>query len=98
MDQTAKRLKRLLGDLTHGKAKRDITPGQAEAILATIRPRDLVGRTRRRLARRRGWALLAVNLRDGSSRTIRVLPIRPKPSGFTHSRRGGRAQNGSGLS
>jgi transposase len=48
--QTANRLQRLLGELTPGKAKKDITTGQAKAILAGIRPRDLVGKTRRRLA------------------------------------------------
>src|SRR6478672_6526273 len=48
--QTANRLQRLLGELTPGKAKKDLTTGQAKAILAGIRPRDLVGKTRRRLA------------------------------------------------
>ncbi len=48
--QTANRLQRLLAELTPGKAKKDITTGQAKAILASIRPRDLVGKTRRRLA------------------------------------------------
>jgi transposase len=48
--QTANRLQRLLGELTPGKAKKDITTGQAKAILAGVRPRDLVGKTRRRLA------------------------------------------------
>jgi transposase len=45
--QTANRLQRLLGELTPGKAKKDITTGQAKTILAGIRPRDLVGKTRR---------------------------------------------------
>ena len=48
--QTANRLQRLLGELTPGQAKKDITTGQAKTILAGIRPRDLVGKTRRRLA------------------------------------------------
>lgn len=48
--QTANRLQRLLGELTPGEAKKDITTGQAKTILAGIRPRDLVGKTRRRLA------------------------------------------------
>jgi transposase len=48
--QTANRLQRLLGELTPGKAKKDITTGQAKTILAGVRPRDLVGKTRRRLA------------------------------------------------
>jgi transposase len=48
--QTANRLQRLLAELTPGKAKKDITTGQAREILAGVRPRDLVGKTRRRLA------------------------------------------------
>jgi transposase len=48
--QTANRLQRLLAELTPGKAKKDITTGQAKEILAGVRPRDLVGKTRRRLA------------------------------------------------
>jgi len=48
--QTVNRLQRLLAELTPGKAKRDITTVQAKAILASVRPRDLAGKTRRRLA------------------------------------------------
>jgi transposase len=48
--QTVNRLHRLLSELTPGQAKKDITTGQAKAILASVRPRDLAGRTRRRLA------------------------------------------------
>jgi len=48
--QTVNRLHRLLSELTPGKAKKDITALQAKAILASVRPRDLAGKTRRRLA------------------------------------------------
>jgi transposase len=48
--QTVNRLHRLLGELTPGKSKKDITTGQAKVILASVRPRDLAGKTRRRLA------------------------------------------------
>jgi transposase len=48
--QTVNRLQRLLAELTPGKAKNDITALQAKAILASVRPRDVVGKTRRRLA------------------------------------------------
>ena len=48
--QTVNRLHRLLGELIPGKAKKDITTGQAKAILSSVRPRDLAGKTRRRLA------------------------------------------------
>jgi len=58
--QTANRLQRLLGELSPGKAKKDITTGQAKTILAGIRPRDLVGKTRRRLAAEQLADLVAV--------------------------------------
>ena len=48
--QTVNRLQRLLSALTPGQAKQDITALQAKAILASVRPRDLAGKTRRRLA------------------------------------------------
>jgi transposase len=48
--QSVNRLHRLLSELTPGRAKKDITTGQAKAILASVRPRDLAGKTRRRLA------------------------------------------------
>ncbi|MEP6651291.1 MAG: IS110 family transposase [Lapillicoccus sp.] len=48
--QTGNRRQRLLSELTPGKAKKDITTLQAKAILASVRPRDLAGKTRRRLA------------------------------------------------
>ena len=48
--QTVDRLQALLGELLPGQAKRDITTGQAKAMLATVRPRDIAGKTRRRIA------------------------------------------------
>jgi transposase len=48
--QTVNRLHRLLAELIPGTAKKEITAGQAKAMLASVRPRDLVGKTRRRLA------------------------------------------------
>ena len=48
--QTVNRLQRLLAELTPGKAKKDVTALQAKAILSSVRPRDLAGKTRRRLA------------------------------------------------
>ena len=54
------RLQRLLSELTPGKAKKDITALQAKAILASTRPRDLAGKTRRRLAAEQLTELVAV--------------------------------------
>ena len=47
------RLQRLLAELAPGTAKKDLTALQAKAILASVRPRDVAGKTRRRLRRRR---------------------------------------------
>jgi len=48
--QTVNRLQRLLAELTPGQAKKDITARRAKAILAGVRPRDVAGKTRRRVA------------------------------------------------
>jgi transposase len=64
--QTANRLQRLLAELTPGKAKKDITAAQAKAILASVRPRDLVGKTRRRLAAEQLADLVAIEKRAKS--------------------------------
>ena len=58
--QTVNRLQRLLSELTPGKAKKDLTALQAKAILASVRPRDLAGKTRRRLAVEQLTELVAV--------------------------------------
>jgi len=58
--QTVNRLQRLLSELTPGLAKKDITTGQAKAILAGVRPRDLAAKTRRRLAAEQLAELVAV--------------------------------------
>ena len=58
--QTVNRLQRLLSELTPGKAKKDITALQAKAILASVRPRDLAGKTRRRLAAEQLTELIVV--------------------------------------
>ena len=64
--QTANRLQRLLAELTPGRAKKDITTAQAKAILASVRPRDLVGKTRRRLAAEQLADLVAIEKRSKS--------------------------------
>jgi transposase len=47
---TVNRLHRLLVELIPGGAKTFLSATQAKALLATVRPRDLVGKTRRKLA------------------------------------------------
>jgi len=48
--QTLNRLHRLLAELVPGGAARHLTALQAKTLLASVRPRDLPGRTRRELA------------------------------------------------
>ena len=47
--QTVNRAHRLLLELIPGGAKKDLSARQARAPVATVKPRDLVGKTRRRL-------------------------------------------------
>jgi transposase len=61
--QTVNRLQRHLAELLPGKAKRDITTGQAKAMLATVRPRDIAGKTRRRIAAEELADLIAIEIR-----------------------------------
>jgi transposase len=58
--QTVDRLQALLAELLPGQAKRDITTGQAKSMLASVRPRDIAGRTRRRIAAEELAELIAV--------------------------------------
>jgi transposase len=58
--QTVDRLQALLAELFPGQAKKDITTGQARRMLASVRPRDLAGRTRRRIAAEELAELVAV--------------------------------------
>lgn len=58
--QTVCRLQALLAELLPGQAKRDITTGQAKTMLATVRPRDIAGKTRRRIAAEELADLIAI--------------------------------------
>jgi transposase len=59
--QTVNRLHRLLTELIPGGAKRDLSAVQAKRLLATVRPRSLVGRTMRRMAAEEIADLVAVD-------------------------------------
>jgi transposase len=52
--QAVNRLHRLLAELTPGTAKKDLTALQAKTILASVRQRDLAGKTRRLAAEQLG--------------------------------------------
>jgi transposase len=59
--QTVNRLHRLLSELVPGQGKKDLSALQAKAILATVRPRDVAGKTRRRMAAEEIADLVAVD-------------------------------------
>jgi len=59
--QTVNRLQALLAELLPGKAKRDITVLQAKKLLASVRPRDIAGKTRRRIAAEELTELTAID-------------------------------------
>ncbi len=58
--QAANRVHRLLSELVPGQSKKNITTGQAKTILATVKPRDMAGKTRRRLAAEQIAELVAI--------------------------------------
>ena len=59
--QCVNRLQALLAELLPGQGKKDITAPQAKAMLATVRPRDIAGKTCRRLAAEELAELFAVD-------------------------------------
>ncbi len=59
--QTVNRLHALLAELLPGQAKKDITPLQAKAMLARVRPRDIAGKTGRSIAAEELAELVAVD-------------------------------------
>jgi transposase len=61
--QTLNRLHRLLLELLPGGAKKYLSVDKAKALLATVRPRDVVGKTRRRLAAELIAELVAIDKR-----------------------------------
>jgi transposase len=67
--QTVNRLQRLLAELVPGTGKKDLTSLQAKAILASVRPRDIAGKTRRRIAAEELADLIAVETKMKKSTT-----------------------------
>jgi transposase len=61
--QALNRIHRLLLELLPGGAKKYLSADQAKALLATVRPRDVVGKTRRRLAAELITELVAIDKR-----------------------------------
>jgi len=59
--QCVNRLHALLAELIPGQGKKDITALQAKALLASVRPRDIAGKTCRRIAAEELAELVAVD-------------------------------------
>jgi transposase len=67
--QTVDRLHRLLLERLPGGAKKYLSARQARALVATVKPRDVVGKTRRRLAVDLIGELEAIDKKIKSART-----------------------------
>jgi hypothetical protein len=64
---------RLLAELVPRQSKKNIPTGQAKTILATVRPRDVAGKTRRRLAADQVADLVTVE------KEIKAMVLSPAP-------------------
>jgi transposase len=74
--QTVNRLQRLLSELTPGKVKKDITALQGKAILSSVRPRDMVGKTRKILALEQLAEMVALDAKiKASTKQLKVLVL-----------------------
>jgi len=74
--QTVNRLQRLLSELIPGVAKKDITALQAKGFLASVRPRDTAGKTRRRIAVEHLADLVALDKKiKASTKELKALVI-----------------------
>jgi transposase len=58
--QCVNRVHRLLSELVPGRSKPNMSTAQAKRILATVKPRDVAGKTRRRLAAEQIAELVAI--------------------------------------
>jgi transposase len=79
--QCVNRLLALLAELLPGQGKKDITAPQAKALLATVRPRDLAGKTCRRIAAEELSELFAVDAK------IKKSTAELRPSSWRAARR-----------
>ena len=87
--QTVNRLQALLAELVPGQGKKDITAAQAKAMLGTVRPRDIAGKTRRRIAAEELAELFALDAKiKKSSAELKSMVAGPRlaPDGPTRCR------------
>jgi transposase len=83
--QTVDRLQALLAELLPGQAKRDITTSQAKTMLASVRPRDIAGKTRRRIAVEELTELVAVDAKiKKATAELKVLVLARKSRLMDH--------------
>ncbi|GAA4398803.1 hypothetical protein GCM10023168_05240 [Fodinibacter luteus] len=74
--QSVNRLHALLAELLPGQGKKDITTGQAKKMLASVRPRDVAGKTRRRLAAEELAELVTVDAKiKTSTAELKILVL-----------------------
>jgi transposase len=74
--QAVNRLQRLLSEPVPGQAKKDITASQAKTILDGARPRDLAGKTRKRLALEQLAEMVAVQAKiKASTKELKSLVL-----------------------
>ena len=75
--QTVNRLQRLLTELIPGGAKRDLSAPQAKRLLATVKPRTLVGKTIRRMAAEEIADLVTVDAKLKTLKTELRTAVQP---------------------
>jgi len=103
--QTVNRLQRLLTELIPGGAKRDLSALQAKRLLATVKPRSLVGKTIRRMATEEIADLVAVDAKlkaikkelkaavtERGSHLMGLFGVGPRRRSPDHGRRRGRGR------
>ncbi len=74
--QAVNRLHRVFSELAPGQSKKDITVLQAKRILASVRPRDQVGKTRKRIAAEHLGEAAAVEAKiKASSKELKALVL-----------------------
>ena len=78
--QTVNRLQRLLSELIPGQRKKDLSALQAKAMLARVRPRDIAGKTRRRMAAEELADLVAVDTKLKKITTELKAAVRDRES------------------
>lgn len=78
--QTVNRIHRLLAELVPGTKKKDLSAQQAKAILATVRPRDIAGKTRRRMTAELIDDLVRIDRRLKTMKTEQAEAVRARGS------------------